>query len=104
MDAQQKLDLLAERNRKNVAKHYEAHKAEIALKQLAYKKANREKINTKRRETAQAKKEALALTLPPPPPPKKKLVIKGFSYAKLDTLIGDKINPENKKIILGAIK
>jgi len=100
MDAQQKLDLLAERNRKNVAKHYEAHKAEIALKQLAYKKANREKINAKRTATAQAKKDAL----PPPPPPRRKLVIKGFSFSKLPDLIGDKINPENKKIILGAIK
>lgn len=90
-------------NRANVAKHYEAHKDEVKAKKLAYKKANREKINAKRRETLQAKKDAIALTLPPPK--KVKLSIKGFSFAKLDGLIGDKIsNAETKQAYLSAIK
>ena len=90
-------------NRANVARHYEAHKDAVKAKQLLYKSANREKINAKRRETAQAKKDALP---PPPPAPKKrKLIIKGFSFSKLDDLIGDKIpNAETKSIHLQAIK
>ena len=88
-------------NRANVAKHYEAHKADVKQKQLAYKQANREKINAKRKATAQAKKDAL----PPPPPPRRKLVIKGFSFSKLPDLIGNKIpNEETKSIHLAAIK
>jgi hypothetical protein len=89
-------------NRANVARHYEAHKDEMKLKQLAYKKANREKINATRSATALAKKQAVAL---PPAPKKKRLIIKGFSFAKLDDLIGDKIaNEESKSSHLKAIK
>jgi len=89
-------------NRANVARHYEAHKGEMKLKQLAYKKANREKINATRTATALAKKQAVAL---PPAPKKKRLIIKGFSFAKLDDLIGDKIaNEESKESHLKAIK
>ena len=92
-------------NRANVAKFYEANKDAVKAKQLEYKKLNREKINAKRRETAQAKKDAIALTLPPPAPKKNRLIIKGFSFSKLDDLIGDKIpNAETKSIHLQAIK
>lgn len=103
--AEEKLALLKQQNKARVAKHYAAHKEEQQAKHNAYAKANRDKINAKRRATLQAKKDALASTLPPPPPPKRKLIIKGFSYDKLDDLIGNKIpNAETKSIHLAAIK
>jgi len=102
--AEEKLALLKQQNKARVAKHYELHKDEQQAKHNAYAKANREKINAKRRETALARKNALASTLPTPPK-KVKLNIKGFSFAKLDGLIGNKIpNTETKEGHLKAIK
>jgi len=104
MNAEQRLEHIRALARARAKKHHALHKDVINAKHSAYAKANRAKINAGV-NARKAKERAEAEVMNPTPPPKKKLRIKGFSYEKLDDLIGDKIpNEETKNGHLRAIK